>query len=128
MLNKEKSRKLVPIVSGAFFLVMTISSLAGMFTNNSVEQQQASEQPSLEERIASQKKGFEIVLQREPNNVMALQGLVDIAIQTNNLSEAIPPLQKLIELNPKEQGYVTLLNEIKQRNAVTTPTDSEEKK
>jgi cytochrome c-type biogenesis protein CcmH/NrfG len=122
MLNKEKARKFIPIVSGAFFVAMTISSLAGMFAGNSGKPSETSrETPPIEQQIAAQKKGYQIVLEREPNNEIALRGLVEIAIQTNQLSEAIAPLEKLVELNPGRPEYTALLNEVKTRATPIKP-------
>jgi predicted Zn-dependent protease len=126
MLKKDKARKLIPIVSGAFFVAMTISSLAGMFSGRSFQPVETTQEgPSLEQQIASQKQGYQMVLEREPNNEIALRGLVEISIQTNQLSEAIAPLEKLVNLNPDQPEYTALLNEVKARATQTNTTTPE---
>ncbi len=127
MFNKEKARKYIPLVSGVFLIAMSISSLAGMFGSTSVQPNPSSQQASMEQQIASQKRGYEIVLQREPNNEIALRGLVELAIQANNLTEAIPPLEKLVKLNPNYPEYQTLLTEVKARASQTNPPINDNK-
>jgi len=65
--------------------------------------------------LEAQARGYELVLQREPDNQTALRGLVDIRIQQGNLSGTLEPLEKLAELNPDQSDYTVLLAQVKQR-------------
>lgn len=65
--------------------------------------------------LEAQAKGYEMVLQREPENQTALRGLVDTRIQQGKLDALIDPLQKLADLNPDEPDYGVLLAQTKQR-------------
>ena len=67
--------------------------------------------------------GYEQVLQREPENQFALQKLVDIRIQKNDLPGAIAPMEKLVKLNPDNAQYKALLEVIKQRASMTGATE-----
>ena len=71
----------------------------------------ASSKGNLEE----QAKGYELVLQREPENQIALRGLVDTRIQQGKIKEIIPPLEKLAKLNPNQPDYAVLLAQAKQQ-------------
>ena len=51
---------------------------------------------------ANQAKEYELVLQREPNNQTALQGLVTARIEQGDLEGALAPLEKLRALNPED--------------------------
>lgn len=65
--------------------------------------------------LEAQAKGYELVLQREPNNQTALRGLVETRIQQGKLDTLIDPLQKLADLNPDKPDYGVLLAQTKQR-------------
>lgn len=72
----------------------------------------ASRQTELQERA----KGYEQVLQREPDNQTALKGLIDTRIEIANssgkpedLKGIIAPLEKLAQLNPDQTDYTVLL-------------------
>ncbi len=65
--------------------------------------------------LEAQAKGYEMVLQREPDNQTALRGLVDTRIQQGKLDALIEPLQKLADLNPDQPDYGVLLAQTKQR-------------
>lgn len=70
---------------------------------------------SSQSELESQAKGYELVLQREPDNQTALQGLIDIRIKQRNIGAAIEPLEKLAALNPNAPEYTVLLAQVKQR-------------
>jgi tetratricopeptide (TPR) repeat protein len=70
--------------------------------------------------LQDQARGYELVLQREPDNQTALQGLVDTRIQiatlsgkTEDIKSVIAPLEKLAQLNPDESDYTVLLAQAK---------------
>lgn len=65
--------------------------------------------------LEAQARGYELVLQREPENQTALRGLVDIRIQQGDLAGTLEPLEKLAELNPDQPDYTVLLAQVKQR-------------
>ena len=60
-------------------------------------------------------KGYELVLEREPNNLTALQGLVEARIALGDLPGVVEPLEKLAELNPEVPNYSVLLAQTKQQ-------------
>jgi len=66
-------------------------------------------------QLADQVRGFELVLQREPENQTALQGLVDAKIKLGDVKGAIPSLEKLAQLNPTQTQYTLLLAQAKVR-------------
>ena len=70
---------------------------------------------SRESQLQAQVRGYEMVLKREPENQVALRGLVGVQLQMKNPQGAIAPLQKLVQLNPGKQEYKMLLAQVKQR-------------
>lgn len=67
-------------------------------------------------QLQAQERGYESVLKREPDNQTALQGLVQVRLQMNNLKGAIDPMEKLVRLNPDRDDYKALLAGIKDKS------------
>lgn len=67
-------------------------------------------------KLEDQARGYELVLQREPDNQTALQGLVQARIQLRDLKGAIAPLEKLAASNPNRTEYTVLLAQFKEYN------------
>ena len=75
----------------------------------------ARQSPAGQSKLDEQARGYESVLQREPENQTALRGLVETRLQQKNIPELIAPLEKLAALNPQDTQYSILLAEAKQQ-------------
>lgn len=122
MIDKRK-RWLINIV-----LAVAVISFAGIgvvlpFSGAFQQNRQADPNPattgavssSQQELLEEQARGYELVLQREPDNQTALRGLIDTQIQLGDIEGAIAPMEKLAELNPDQVEYTVLLAQAKQR-------------
>ena len=69
----------------------------------------------LTQQLQAQARGYESLLQREPENQTALQGLVEIRLQMNDFERIVEPLETLVRLNPQQEQYKTLLATVKQQ-------------
>jgi len=74
-------------------------------------------------------QGYQLVLDKEPNNVFALEKLVEVNLQLGNLAQALPLTEKLAALQPTNQRYQDVLKIIKQgieaqKTKTSTPSDS----
>ncbi len=65
--------------------------------------------------LAAQAQGYELVLQREPDNSAALQGLLEIRLQQGDIKGAIEPLEKLSQIKTEEPDYAILLAQARQQ-------------
>jgi len=65
--------------------------------------------------LTAQAKGYELVLQREPDNSTALRGLLEIRLQQGDLKGAIVPLEKLAQKKTEEPDYAILLAQARQQ-------------
>lgn len=83
-------------------------------TSSPVPSPSASSAPKKEE-LEAQVKGYELVLQREPDNLTALRGLLEARLALGDIKGAIEPLEKLAKLNPNETYYAVLLAQAKQQ-------------
>ncbi|MBW4533427.1 MAG: tetratricopeptide repeat protein [Pleurocapsa minor HA4230-MV1] len=126
--NKQetKGRKLsriVTLVLGLGFAASTLAiALSSVFSQSNSSNVAATDPdaPTTEEQIQLQVTGYEKVLEREPKNVTALEGLAQIYIQTNP-KKAIPTLEKLVQYYPEQPQYAGVLKLIKQQEAKPTP-------
>jgi tetratricopeptide (TPR) repeat protein len=99
-------------------LAITLSSIFSQNNNNTTSNSKApTDAAALEEQVKLQASGYEKVLEREPNNLAALNGLAQIYLQTGNLEKAIPPLEKLVKFYPQQQEFAEILQIIKQQQA-----------
>lgn len=77
--------------------------------------QQAAQQPSKQVDLEAQARGYELVLQREPGNKAALEGLLRTRLELGDIKGAIVPLEQLSKSNPEEPLYGVLLAQAKQQ-------------
>jgi len=66
------------------------------------------------EQLRAQADGYRAVLEREPDNPIALRGLIDTQLQLNEPQGAIEPLKKLVELEPENRQLRAFLAQIQQ--------------
>ncbi|MDB9374717.1 tetratricopeptide repeat protein [Nodularia sphaerocarpa] len=71
-------------------------------------------------KLQDEVRGYELVLQREPENQTALNGLLQARLQLLSLKQGdiqgvIEPLEKLAKLNPQQSEYGVLLAQAKQQ-------------
>ncbi len=101
---------MVPII--AAFNDSQLSGNNATGTGNSAEDQKT--------KLELTAKGYEQVLEREPENRTALQGLLEARLELFRLGQGdikgiITPLEKLSKLNPEETRYAVLLAQAKQQ-------------
>ncbi len=65
--------------------------------------------------LQAQEKGYEVVLQREPDNQTVLRALIDTRLKLGNIKGTVEPLEKLVRLNPNDSQYAVLLAQVQQR-------------
>lgn len=110
-------QRILVILSGIAFAGSTVIGMAELFTNTSHKNQNTptTVAQSKDLKLKEQERGYELVIKREPNNQLALQGLVQTRLQMNDLKGAVEPMEKLVKLNPDNPEYKALLAGIKQR-------------
>ncbi|QUS59937.1 M48 family metallopeptidase [Synechocystis sp. PCC 7338] len=119
--TKKILQKTFIIASGLAFLgMMTVPMLTVLRGNANQNQTEAPsegapQQPTAAEieQLKAIAEGYEKVLQREPDNPNALQGLVEARLQMGDLAGAITPMEKLTKIYPEEEGLKQLLAAIK---------------
>lgn len=66
------------------------------------------------EELEAQAKGYELVVQREPQNEVALRGLLETRLRLGDIQGSISPLEQLTKLKPEQTDYAILLAQAKQ--------------
>jgi cytochrome c-type biogenesis protein CcmH/NrfG len=115
----DRIKQIFAIVSMAGFAGSTIFGMVSLFSSGLSGQHQEKQTPvavSQESLLAAQERGYVTVLQREPQNQTALEGLANVRLQMNNKLGAIEPLEKLVKLNPGRADYKVLLGQAKGKN------------
>jgi cytochrome c-type biogenesis protein CcmH/NrfG len=119
--SQKPLQRILIILSCIAFAGSTVIATAGLFISAFQEPKDtpktatAKTTAAQEEQLKAQASGYETVLQREPENQAALQGLVQIRLQMKDFQGAIAPMEKLVKLNPGNAEYKALLAGIKER-------------
>lgn len=115
-MSRQRFKQIVTLVSIVSFFGSTayagIAAISGALKQPTETATAAS---SRESQLQAQAKGYEMVLQREPENQVALRGLVETRLQMKDAKGVIAPLEKLVKLNPSQQEYKMLLAQVKQQ-------------
>ena len=126
MKNKSLQRLLITIFGLAFLGSTVFFMLGSILNSNSTSSDITPTAPSPESQLLLQARGYEKVLEREPENITALSGLVRTRLELQDLEGAIIPLEKLIELNPQQEELTILLETIEQELAKPPPSEPTE--
>jgi cytochrome c-type biogenesis protein CcmH/NrfG len=115
--NRPILQRFLVGVFSVIFLGSTGVFLLEMFKGDSSARQtaQPTNTTSPTEILQAKAKGYETVLAREPNNPIALQGLAEARLQTQDFKGAIVPLEKLVQLNPQQEQLKAILAAVKQQ-------------
>ncbi|MEY3868356.1 MAG: tetratricopeptide repeat protein [Microcoleaceae cyanobacterium] len=118
----DKRRVLVTVVMLLSLLAFVGFSVIPLVSGILKENQVVSRSPSpsqmataaAQSDLQAQARGYELVLQREPDNQTALKGLLQVRLELIRLKQAqikdvIAPLEKLAKLNPDNVEYSVLL-------------------
>lgn len=112
----DRTKQIFALVSMVSFGGSAIFGIVSLFSSglsSQHQQKQAAVAVSEESLLAAQERGYVTVLQREPQNQTALEGLANVRLEMNNKVGAIEPLEKLVKLNPDRADYQALLGQAK---------------
>jgi tetratricopeptide (TPR) repeat protein len=115
--QKKVLQRILVLGSGLAFLsssiVFIVNSLfSGNTTSNPQTNNPTGTTTSVQQQLLAQAQGYEKVLAREPDNVLALNALMKIRISLGDLQGAIAPTKKLIKLYPQETRFQEILTAI----------------
>lgn len=99
---------LSPLVSGV------VESIQGTNETEAVSTPTTPTNPQQAD-LEAQARGYELVVQREPDNETALRGLLETRLKLQDLPGTIVALEKLVQLKPERTDYAVLLAQAKQQ-------------
>jgi tetratricopeptide (TPR) repeat protein len=110
-------------------LLPFFSSFNQQGNNSSTPTSTATVADAQKSELQQLEKGYQLVLQREPDNQTALQGLLEtrlklIQLGLGDVKSVIEPLEKLAKLNPERTDYRVLLAQAQQQAG--KPTEAEQ--
>jgi cytochrome c-type biogenesis protein CcmH/NrfG len=109
----ERRQKILTIVSIISFLGSTVFAVVPTL-KQAFQNPQPVATPA-ESSLKQQAHGFELVLQREPENPAALEGSAIAQMNLKNPQGAIAPLEKLVKLYPQNTDYKQVLEQAKKQ-------------
>jgi cytochrome c-type biogenesis protein CcmH/NrfG len=112
----DRIKQIFALVSMVGFGGSAIFGIVSLFSSglsSQHQQKQAAVAVSHESLLAAQERGYLTVLQREPQNQTALEGLANVRLEMDNRVGAIEPLEKLVKLHGDRADYKVLLGQVK---------------
>lgn len=104
------------VAVGAFIALSVLPFLSGGGNHSATTTPAAgsSDATDVRSELEARARGYESVLEREPDNQTAIRGLVEARIQLGDLEGVIEPLERLAEMSPEVPEYRILLGQAKQ--------------
>ncbi len=112
----SRTKQIFALVSMVSFGGSAIFGIVSLFSSGLSSQHQQKSAPvavSQESLLAAKERGYVTVLQREPENQTALEGLANVRLEMDDKVGAIEPLEKLVKLHGDRADYKVLLGQVK---------------
>jgi cytochrome c-type biogenesis protein CcmH/NrfG len=111
----ERKKRILTVVSVVSFLGSTVFGVVPLVQRATQSPSSVTTTKSIESSLREQAKGYELVLQREPNNQVALEKLSLVRVQMKDFKGASELLEKLVKLHPDREDYKVVLADMKKR-------------
>lgn len=96
-------QRILVILAGGAFLGSTVFGVFSLFGDANQDTTASNPNAELIQQLEDQEKNYALVVEREPENELALQGLVQTRIQLGDFEGAIAPIETLLAQDPDNQ-------------------------
>lgn len=111
-----RKKRILTIISFVGFVGSSVFAIVPAIQRATQNPQPVAQTVSPESSLQEQAKGYELVLQREPNNQVVLEKLSLVRVQLKDFQGAREVLEKLVKLHPDRQDYKVILEDMKKKN------------
>ncbi|BAB72512.1 tetratricopeptide repeat protein [Anabaena sp. FACHB-709] len=111
-----RKKRILTIISFVGFVGSSVFAIVPAIQRATQNPQPVTPTVSAESSLQEEAKGYELVLQREPNNQTALEKLSIIRLRLKDKKGAIALMEKLVQQHPARQDYKTVLADMKKKN------------
>ncbi|WP_414754771.1 tetratricopeptide repeat protein [Anabaena sp. CCY 9910] len=112
-----RKKRILTIISFMGFVGSSIFALVPAIQRAIQNPQPVTQTVSAESSLQEEAKGYELVLQREPNNQIVLEKLSLIRLRLKDKKGAIALMEKLVQQHPDRQDYKTVLADMNRTSA-----------
>jgi len=113
----ERKKRILTVVSVISFVGSMVMGVVPAIQRATQSPSPVTTTKSTESLLQEQAKGYELVLQREPNNQKALEKLSLVRVQMQDFKGAAEILEKLVKLYPDKKEYKIILEDMKKRQS-----------
>ncbi|MBD2415466.1 hypothetical protein FACHB389_19215 [Nostoc calcicola FACHB-389] len=114
----ERRQRILTIVSLVSFVGSTVFAAIPAIQQAIQSPKSVTASVSPESALQQQVKGYELVLQREPENQLALEKLSLLRLKLKDAKGAMEPLEKLVKLHPEREDYKVVLQQIRKQEGM----------
>lgn len=111
----ERKKRILTIVSVVSFVGSTVFGVVQLVQRATQSPPPVTTTKSPESLLQEQANSYKLVLQREPNNQIALEKLSLLRVQLQDYKGASELLEKLVKLHPDRQDYKVILDDMNKR-------------
>ncbi|WP_066381660.1 MULTISPECIES: tetratricopeptide repeat protein [unclassified Anabaena] len=111
----ERKKRILTIVSIVSFVGSTAFAAIPAIQRAIQSPASVNTTTSAESSLQQQAKGYELVLQREPDNQSALEKLAIMRLKLGDTQGAMELMERLVKLHPERQDYKTVFADVKKR-------------
>ena len=122
--RQRKNNMMLFLGAGSFAAIglITISKNIVNGLNQDVASIKEQQQLQATQQLRQKEKGAMIVLEREPNNLTALQSLAEARLDLEKYQEALEPIDQLLTIFPENEDFLAMRSQAEQNLNKTTET------
>jgi hypothetical protein len=114
----ERRKKLIAVVSMVtFFGSLLFTGVSTMYKSLNAPKVDRNLPLAADTSLQQQARGYESVLQREPNNQVALEKLSLVRLQLQDVKGSVDILEKLAKEHPDRKDYQVLLRQMRKQQS-----------